>query len=236
MMHCVGFSGLVFLCAMKMFDSFIIQPPQFLRVLFPHSFWRGPHSEKNCEAPTVYLTFDDGPVPEQTPWVLDLLASHGIKGTFFCVGENVHKHPEIFERLVREGHAVGNHTYNHVPLFRKGVTWRGYLENVDKCQEVMEQRPRLFRAPHGHILPWRAWQLTRDRFSHLVFWDVMPMDYDNRLTPNEVAENVMRYVRPGSVIVMHDSIKAGERMRVALTRTIEELKQRGWRFLTIGEE
>lgn len=209
--------------------DWVIQPPALIRWLFPRSLWRDGSGRK-----VIYLTFDDGPVPEQTPWVLDLLRKHGIRATFFCVGDNVRKHPDLFRRLVEEGHSVGNHTFNHVPLFRKGVTWRSYLDNVSLCDEAMSpHRPALFRAPHGHITPLRAWQLTRERFKRIVFWDVMPKDYDSRLEPQQVLDNVIRHVRPGSVIVFHDSIKAGPRMRHALEGTILHFKELGYEFLPI---
>lgn len=211
--------------------DWVIQPPSVVRWLFPHSFWRGAeHGAKK-----VFITFDDGPVPEQTPWVLDTLDRFGAKGTFFCVGDNVRKHPEIFADILRRGHSVGNHTFNHLPLFNVG--WGVFTKNIEQCDDVEGHRARLFRAPHGHITPWHAWKLTRrGRFDRVVFWDVMPKDYDNRLTAEEVLANVRRYVRPGSVIVFHDSIKAGERMRHALVGTLEMLQAEGYTFPTIEAE
>lgn len=210
-------------------SDWIVQPPEALRRLFPRSLWRdADHTSKR-----LYVSFDDGPVPEQTPWVLDTLARHGARATFFCVGENVRRHPGIFESVVAQGHAVGNHTYNHVPLFRVG--WRAFSSNADLCTEAMGGGVRLFRAPHGHLTPWHAWLLTRGRFERVVFWDVMPKDYDNRLTEREVWLNVRRFARPGSVIVFHDSIKAGPRMRYALERTLEEFGAEGYEFAAIGQ-
>ncbi len=211
--------------------DWVIQLPLFVRLLFPGSLWRGDRKRK-----VVYLTFDDGPVPEQTPWVLDLLKSNDIKATFFCVGENVYKHPEIFDRIVKEGHVVGNHTYNHLPYFKKGVSHGEYQDNISLCDSVEGGKARFFRAPHGHVTPALTWFLTHhDRenarpFEKVVFWDVMPKDYDKRLTPEQVFENVRKFVRPGSIIVFHDSIKAGERMRYALENTINWLKAEGWSF------
>lgn len=214
--------------------DWVIQPPAFLRCLFPGSLWRGDKNRK-----VAYLTFDDGPVPEQTPWVLDLLKSHGIKATFFCVGDNVRKHPDLFDRLIAEGHTIGNHTFNHLPFFQFGVSWDYYMANIAKCEEQEHGAARFFRAPHGHVTPMLTWRLTHadiqswDAFKKVVFWDVMPKDYDARLTPEQVFDNVRRYVRPGSLIVFHDSIKAGERMRFALAQTIEWLKSEGWTFESI---
>lgn len=207
--------------------SWIIQPPTFVRRLFANSLWRLDTDERQ-----IALTFDDGPVPEQTPWVLDLLDSYGIKATFFCVGDNVRKYPELFEEIVRRGHTVGNHTFNHVQLFKN--SWADYAGNIEMCRDVQHDKARFFRAPHGQITPWRAKEITtRMRFEKIVFWDVMPKDYDHRLTPEQVYQNVRNYVRSGSLIVFHDSIKAGERMRYALQKTIEDYTKDGWTFVAL---
>lgn len=209
--------------------NWIIQPPAFVRWIFPNSIWRLP--QHNGEK-TIALTFDDGPVPEQTPWVLDLLDKYGIKATFFCVGDNVRKYPEIFDEIVRRGHTVGNHTFNHLQLFK--TPWKMYSDNIDLCNQVEKGLATYFRAPHGHITPWKAYNITHDKgFRNIVFWDVMPKDYDNRLKPDEVFANVRKYVRNGSIIVFHDSIKAGDRMRFALERTIEEYKAEGYCFVAL---
>ncbi len=213
--------------------NWVIQPPSFVRILFPGSLWRGDKGRK-----VVYLTFDDGPVPEQTPWVLDLLNEYGIKATFFCVGDNVRKHPELFNRVVSEGHTIGNHTFNHIPYFRRGISLADYCGNIAECDRVEDGKADFFRAPHGHVTPWLTHRLTTPNggslFSHVfrnvVFWDVMPKDYDNRLTPEQVFANVKDFVRCGSIIVFHDSIKAGERMRFALENTIKWLSSEGWSF------
>ena len=207
--------------------NWIIQPPAFIRGLFIGATWREDATRK-----VVYLTFDDGPVPEQTPWVMDLLESYGIKGTFFCVGDNVQKHPELYADLRRRGHTVGNLTYNHMQLFREG--WATYKSNILKCNEEMGGDVELFRPPHGQMSPWRSRELRREMgFRRVVFWDVMPADYDKSLSPEQVLQNVKDFVRPGSVIVFHDSIKAGERMRYALRGTIEHLKALGYEFATL---
>lgn len=206
--------------------SWIIQPPTFVRRLFANSLWRLPQGRRR-----VCLTFDDGPVPEQTPWVLELLKRHNIRATFFCVGENVTKHPELFARLKQNGHVVGNHTYNHLSLSKVG--WKHYADNTGKCTAA-EGKADYFRPPHGMMLPWRAWQM-KTMFRKMVFWDVMPKDYDRRLTPQQVFDNVRRYVRDGSIIVFHDSIKAGDRMRFALEHTIEYLKENGYTFATVED-
>ncbi|MCQ2227703.1 MAG: polysaccharide deacetylase family protein [Bacteroidales bacterium] len=209
--------------------DWIIQPPEILRRLFPNSLWRLDSHERR----EIAFTFDDGPVPEQTPWVLDILAKYGIKAAFFCVGDNVRKYPEIFERICAEGHIVGNHTFNHLQLLHSG--WSDYRKNIDMCNDVENNRAHFFRAPHGQITPWRARQLTQSgQFQKIVFWDVMPKDYDRNLTPQQVFDNINRYARNGSIIVMHDSIKAGERMRYALEKTINEFGEKGFSFVPIA--
>ncbi len=177
------------------------------------------------------LTFDDGPVPEQTPWVLDTLDKHGIRATFFCVGDNVRKHPELFAEIKKRGHVTGNHTFNHVQLFRQ--SWKDYKANAEQCTAI-EEGAKFFRPPHGQMLPWRARQLG-ESFERLIFWDVMPKDYDKSLKPERVFENVKDFVRDGSIIVFHDSIKAGERMRYALEKSIETLTEEGYSFVTVDK-
>lgn len=204
--------------------SWIIQPPEILRRLFYKSLWRLPKGEKQ-----IALTFDDGPVPEQTEWVLATLDKYGVKATFFCVGDNIRKHPALFAQIVERGHAVGNHTFNHLQLFKTG--WSRYRANID-LSSAIDGNAQLFRPPHGQMTPCRAWQL-RKRFRRMVFWDVMPKDYDRRLTPQQVFDNVKRYTRDGSIIVFHDSIKAGDRMRFALEQTIVHFKNAGWKFVGV---
>ena len=146
---------------------FIEQPPWFYRALFPGVTWRIP-AEKKC----VYLTFDDGPIPEVTPWVLDILDTYGIKATFFMVGDNVRKHPEVFQMVIDRGHRVGNHTFNHI----QGIKFwtKNYLANVEKAAEYIPSN--LFRPPHGHMrFPQVVWLR---RHYHIVMWDVVTRDYD----------------------------------------------------------
>lgn len=216
----------------------IVQPPSLLRGLFPSSVWRIPTEEK-----VVCLTFDDGPVPEQTPWVMETLDKAGIKATFFQVGNNVGLHRDIFEEQVRRGHEIGCHTQDHDQLFRE-LWGDAYSQSAYRGRQAAATAcPRLFRPPHGQMTPLTAYRLTHrpDRltglppFEKVVFWDVMPMDYDRRLAPQEVLQNVRRKVRRGSVVVFHDSIKAGERMRYALEGTIDHLLGQGYSFMTVSQ-
>ncbi|MDH6314146.1 peptidoglycan/xylan/chitin deacetylase (PgdA/CDA1 family) [Parabacteroides sp. PFB2-10] len=197
----------------------IEQPPRLYRALFPGAIWRLPDAEK-C----VYLTFDDGPIPEITPWVLDVLDEYDVKATFFCVGDNVRKHPDIYRMILERGHRVGNHTFNHIQGIRFWT--KNYLANVEKAAELIDSP--LFRPPHGHMRMPQILSL-RDTY-RIIMWDVVTRDYSPHLTPGEVLRVVKRYTRNGSIIVFHDSLKAEENMKYAMPRAIEWLKQEGYTF------
>jgi len=197
--------------------------PRIVEILFPDAVCRIPLENKK----TVYLTFDDGPVPEATPMVLDILKQHNIRATFFCVGDNVKKHPELFERLIAEGHAIGNHTYNHLDGWTKSV--KKYADNVRTCQELVNSK--LFRPPYGRI--------TLKQYKHLkkeydiIMWDVLSMDYDKNLRAEDCLELVKKNTRSGSIIVFHDSIKAKDKIPYLLPKTLEFLTSEGYQPETI---
>lgn len=203
---------------------FIEQPPLLYRLLFPEAVWR---IKQRGKRPVVYLTFDDGPIPEQTPWVLDLLDQFGIKATFFMVGDNVRKHPELFEEVKRRGHSYGNHTMHHIQGMKvKAVR---YLRDVAEADNLI--RSSLFRPPHG-LLRWKQAAALKEHFN-IVMYDLVTRDYSKKLTSDEVFANVRRYARNGSIIVFHDSIKSGNRMREALPKSIEWLLEQGYEFLPL---
>lgn len=198
---------------------FIEQPPWFYRALFPGVIWRKKTSKK-C----VYLTFDDGPIPEITPWVLDILDTYGIKATFFCVGDNVRKHPEVYQMVLDRGHRVGNHTFNHIQGIRFWT--KNYLANVEEAAQYIKSD--LFRPPHGHMRMAQVLKLRK--LYKIIMWDVVTRDYSPHMTPNGVLNVVKRYTRDGSVIVFHDSLKAEQNMREAMPRAIEWLLAEGYEF------
>jgi peptidoglycan/xylan/chitin deacetylase (PgdA/CDA1 family) len=197
----------------------IEQPPLLYRLLFPGSVWRIPGEEK-C----VYLTFDDGPVPGITPWALDVLDRYGIKATFFCVGDNVCKYPDIYRMILDRGHRVGNHTFNHI----QGLSYptAHYLENITKAGRHIDSG--LFRPPHGHMRLWQTLRLRK--LYRIIMWDVVTRDYSPLMTPAGVLNVVKRYTRNGSIIVFHDSLKAEANVRQALPPSIEWLQQQGYQF------
>ena len=178
----------------------------------------------NKNEKSVYLTFDDGPIPEITPWVLDLLDKYGIKATFFMVGDNVRKHPEEFRMVVERGHRIGNHTFNHIRGFE--FLSKNYLANTDKANEYLHTD--LFRPPHGHMR-WLQYMVLKRKY-RIVMWDLVTRDYSKRLNGKQVFENVKRYARNGSIITFHDSIKSERRMKYALPRSIEWLLAQGYTF------
>lgn len=198
----------------------IERPPKLYRWLFPGAVWRKPVEGKK----TIYLTFDDGPIPEITPWVLDLLDRYNIKATFFCVGDNVRKHPDIYQMILDRGHRVGNHTFNHIQGIRSFS--KRYLTNARLASEYISSD--LFRPPHGHMRILQFWILRR--YYKIVMWDVVTRDYSKLKTPDEVFGNVKKYTRDGSVIVFHDSLKAETNMKEALPRSIEWLLAQGYTF------
>ena len=197
----------------------IEQPPLPVRWLYPQALWRMDSHEK-----AVYLTFDDGPIPGITPWVLDLLDHYAIKATFFMVGDNVRKHPEEYRMVVERGHRIGNHTFNHIRGFE--YTSRNYLANADKANAYLHTD--LFRPPHGHMR-WMQYHVLKKKY-RIVMWDLVTRDYSWRLTGEQVLEKVQRYVRNGSIITFHDSLKSEPRLKYALPRSIEWLLAQGYTF------
>lgn len=211
--------------------SLLYQIPTWIQRLYADVVWRG-DLHKKC----VYLTFDDGPVPEVTPQVLDILEHYGVRATFFCVGENVYRYGDLAREVVRRGHSIGNHTFNHL----SGCKHKRdeYLNNIALCEDVLSRTlgsdwtsEHLFRPPYGRM----RWQQRRWLKSHyrIVLWDIITHDYNANYSPQQILAIVRRYVRCGSVIVFHDSIKAQRNVLSALPLAIEYLQSEGYQFEVI---
>ena len=173
---------------------------------------------------SVYLTFDDGPIPESTPFLLDTLRQYQVKATFFMVGDNVRKYPDLYQQIVSEGHQVGNHTHNHISGFRHSL--HSYSYNVEKANAYLHSH--LFRPPHGWMRLAQYALLSR-RYK-VVMWDLVTRDYSRWLTAEDILDNVKRYARPGSIITFHDSLKSIDKLHYALPHSIEWLQEQGYQF------
>ena len=199
----------------------IEQPAIYLRWLYPKAYWRMDRHEK-----AVYLTFDDGPIPEATPFILDTLREFGAKATFFMVGDNVRKYPELYTRILAEGHQVGNHTHNHIGGIRHTI--KEYSYNVEKANAYIQSH--YVRPPHGWMrLSQYAWLSRKYK---IVMWDLVTRDYSKWLTAEDVVNNVKRYARNGSIITFHDSLKSIAKLRTALPESLQWLKDQGYAFRT----
>lgn len=184
-----------------------------------------------CEVPVtekeIFLTFDDGPVPETTPLILDMLKERNVQATFFCLGANVAANPDLFDRLLAEGHAVGNHTYHHLHGWKSPPG--AYVEDVTRCEPLFQTK--LFRPPYGKFTP-SQYMLLRDRYL-FVMWSVLTRDYSRRITPEACLDIALRNTRPGSIVLFHDSIKASEKVLYALPRFLDDSLEKGYRFRVI---
>lgn len=204
----------------------IEQPSKWLRWLYPRALWRMDTTEH-----AVYLTFDDGPIPESTPYLLKTLHEFNVKATFFVVGDNVRKYPELYQQILDEGHRVGNHTFNHMGGARHSI--RTYEKNVNRCWDEMAkfqeigQKP-LFRPPHGWMRPTQ-YQRFKNKY-RIVMWDLVTRDYSRNLSPFDIVRNVHDYVRNGSIITFHDSLKSIDKLYFALPASLRFLKSQGYEF------
>ena len=200
------------------------QLPAWLQRIYPGAIWRGDTTRK-----VVYLTFDDGPIPEVTPKLLDVLEQEKVHATFFMVADNVTKYPQIYHRVVANGHRIGNHTYHHI----KGTKYKlaDYIADVKKA-DVILGGTKLFRPPYGRVLPKQLIALRSQGYK-IILWDVLTHDYEKSHTAEDLVRIVKRYVRNGSIITFHDSIKSNERMLAAVPMVIRELRNEGYMFETL---
>jgi peptidoglycan/xylan/chitin deacetylase (PgdA/CDA1 family) len=196
--------------------------PFWLKWIYPTLIWHKSRKEK-----TVFLSFDDGPIPDVTPFVLNTLKSFNAKATFFCIGENVVKHPEIYKQILADGHSVGNHTYNHL----KGWDTKNeiYLDNITRCAKLVKSN--LFRPPYGRAKKSQL-SVLNTQYS-IIMWDVLSGDFDTKISPRKCLQNVLDHTKNGSIIVFHDSIKAFPRLEYALPLALEQLASKGFQFKSI---
>lgn len=209
---------------------YFVKTPLILKRLFSNLTWSITTNKKE-----LYLTFDDGPTPQITEWVLEQLKLYNAKATFFCIGKNVEHHPDIFTKIITEGHSIGNHTQNHTNCWK--TSKKTYLKDVDEAQQVINstinnqqsESVNLFRPPYGKITPKRAKQLLKKGYN-IIMWDVLSADFDTKISPEKCLENVIKNTKKGSIIVFHDSNKAYPNLQVVLPKTLEYFSNIGYQF------
>jgi peptidoglycan/xylan/chitin deacetylase (PgdA/CDA1 family) len=201
----------------------LYQPPKILKLLSPATY-QIPTTERE-----IYLTFDDGPCAETTPIILEILRKHNTKATFFCVGDNIINHPELFAQIKTEGHQVANHTMHHSKGFYTNTN--DYINEIDECAALIGNN--LFRPPHGLITP-RQNAMLRNKGYKIIQWDVITYDWDTKHTTNDILNIIKQYTRPGSIIAMHDSIKAAPRTLQVLDNIITWLKSQNYKIKTLA--
>jgi peptidoglycan/xylan/chitin deacetylase (PgdA/CDA1 family) len=218
--------------------ALLTRPPKLLHALLPGCEWTGPAATPGG-APALYLTFDDGPIPEETPWVLNQLAQYDARAAFFCVGENLGRYPGIARAALAAGHRLGNHTHRHRSAW--SLSRPAYLAEAEECQRIINQllakapeaasvaAAPLFRPPYGRL----TWPLlpALQREYRVIMWSVLTRDYDPALSPEDCLRYTLAAVRPGDVLVFHDSRKASARLRFVLPRVLAHFAERGFQFL-----
>lgn len=204
---------------------YLVKTPKFIQNLFPNFIWKVQDTEK-----VLYLTFDDGPIPEVTPWVLEQLKAYNAKATFFCVGENVEKNRTVYNQVKAQGHAVANHTYNHLNGWLEDNA--SYFVNIRKCAALVKSN--LFRPPYGKLKRKQAQFLQRHY--QIIMWDVLSGDFDPKITKEECLNNVLEHSNPGSIIVFHDSLKANDKLRYTLPKVLKHFSELGYTFRKFEED
>jgi len=206
---------------------YLVKTPRLVQRFFHNYAWRIKTSKKE-----IYLTFDDGPVPDFTPWVLETLKKFEAKATFFCVGENIQKHPEIYQRVIQDQHSVGNHTFNHLQGWKTSTS--KYIKNILKAESYLQEARgdngiKLFRPPHGRIKPNQARALRKKGYK-IIMWDVLSADFDRTISKEQCLQNVLQNAGQGSIVVFHDSLKASEKLQYVLPKVLEYFKEKGFSF------
>ncbi len=198
---------------------YLIKTPLFIQNLFPNFTWK-----MNSDQPVIHLTFDDGPIPKITPWVLDQLAQYDAKATFFCVGSNIEKHLEVFQQVIDGGHTIGSHTHTHMNGWNSENI--PYFHNVRRGASMA--KTELFRPPYGKLKPSQIQFIQRHY--QVVMWDVLSGDFDPKIDKEQCYRNVINYTEPGSIVVMHDSLKAQEKLEFVLPKILKYFAGLGYRF------
>lgn len=198
---------------------YLVKSSYFIKKYYSNFIWKIPTTKK-----IIYLTFDDGPTPEITEWTLATLKAFNAKATFFCVGSNVAKHPEIFQQIISEGHAVGNYTYHHLSGWNANN--EDYLRNIKKCEEIVTSN--LFRPPYGRIKK-SQYELIKNDYK-VIMWDVLSGDFDPKTSPEKCLSNVVNNTTEGAIIVFHDSLKAADNIKHTLPKVLEYFTEKGYRF------
>lgn len=200
----------------------VIRPPLFIKKLYPDFIWK-----MADDGESVYLTFDDGPSPYATPWVLDMLDKYGAKATFFMLGKNVELFPDVYREVIRRGHKVANHSYSHVKGW--GVDPARYLQDVDTAADLIDSN--LFRPPYAKVTPLQM-RLIGERY-HTVMWSILSRDYNRNLSPQRCAKGVIKGLAPGEIVVFHDSVKCMPRLEYALPATLEAIAMKNLKSKSI---
>ena len=217
---------------------YLIKSPLLLKWYYPSLLWNKSRTEK-----VIYLTFDDGPIPNVTDFVLKTLKVFNAKATFFCIGDNIVKHPDVYANVINDGHAIGNHTFNHLKGWKTDD--ETYIENTLKCQALTKSN--LFRPPYGRIKKSQIRSLqslvlspqsdsrlkTQDSRLNIIMWDVLSGDFDINLSPEKCYQNVIKHTENGSIIVFHDSLKAFDRLAYALPQVLKYFTNKGFTFSTL---
>jgi peptidoglycan/xylan/chitin deacetylase (PgdA/CDA1 family) len=209
---------------------YTVKTPKLVKSLFPKLVWEFSVTDKK-----IYLTFDDGPIPEVTPWVLDQLKQYNAKATFFCIGANVEKHPEVYNEVISQGHSIGNHTQHHVNAWK--VSNATYISDSVLCKETLQNvlksskrvATNLFRPPYGKITPQLAKKLREIGYT-IVMWNVLSGDFDIDLSQEKCLANVINNTEAGSIVVFHDSLKAYDKLRFVLPKVLAHFSNLGYTF------
>jgi len=204
---------------------YLVKTPSLIKFLFRNWVWSLSKKEK-----AIYLTFDDGPTPEITEWVLNQLKKYNAKATFFCIGKNTQQHPEIFEKIIKNSHSIGNHTHNHLNGLKTPTS--NYIKNIEDSEDYI-QKSILFRPPYGKLRFSQSRKIRKKGYK-IIMWDVLSADFDTSITKEKCLENVIGYTTKGSIIVFHDSIKAANKLKFVLPKVLEYYTEKGFVFKKIS--